>query len=149
MEEEFKPILVRMDVKTKHVSELVRMFQISDIVLENVSPVSDMKASSLIESMLLRISIGDIYADIQKDGVWYVFDGSRKLKIIFDFLNGAFILDDMEYFPAFSNMSFDELPRHMQRRILEYTIHCELIDSEVPEDTKMNLKKRIKTSLYW
>ena len=101
--------------------------------------------SSLIESLLLRIPIPVFYVAADKDEKWAVVDGVQRISTINDFLNKEFKLKSLEYLDQFNGFNYDEIPRHMQRRIDETQLTVNVIDSNTPDEVMFNIFKRINT----
>ena len=70
----------------------------------------------------------------------YVFDGAHKLEAIFSFINNKDgteikkILDDQSPLKAWEGKKFNELPKDIQQKILNYDFNINIIDSKTAND---------------
>ena len=105
----------------------------------------DVQKSRLIESLLLRIPIPVFYVAADEHEKWAVVDGVQRISTINAFLNKQFKLISLEYLNQFDGFSYDDIPRHMQRRIDETQLTMNVIDSNTPHEVIFNILKRINT----
>jgi hypothetical protein len=138
--------LARVDSKHFNIMDLIEYIDENQIKYVHFE-VDDIVKSELIESILLRISIGVFYFDMRNNCVLETFDGKKRISVIHDFVNDKFKLNGMKFFPELNELSYSEIQRGIQRRIDEYMINYELIDIEVPEDMKEIIKQRMITKL--
>ena len=109
----------------------------------------DTRKSRLVESLLLRIPIPVFY--MAEDPIeqsidrLIVVDGVQRLSTIFDFMNGEFELKRLEYLQRFEGARFHQLPGHMQRRIRETDLICNIIERSTPEEVMYNVFLRVNT----
>ena len=81
-----------------------------------------------------------------EDDKWQVVDGLQRLGALRDFvLEKALRLRGLEYLNQFDGLSYDDLPRPMQRRINETELSCHIIEHGTPDEVKFNVFKRINT----
>ena len=103
------------------------------------------RKSRLIESLLLRIPIPVFYVAAQENDDWSVVDGLQRMSTIFDFVNGEFGLEKLEYLTSFEKLKHQELPRAMQRRISETQLIVNVIEPGTPAKVMFNIFLRINT----
>ena len=103
------------------------------------------RKSRLIESLLLRIPIPVFYVAAQENDDWSVVDGLQRMSTIFDFINGEFGLEKLQYLTYFEKLKHEELPRPMQRRISETQLIVNVIEPGTPPEVMFNIFLRINT----
>ena len=102
----------------------------------------NVKASRLIESILLDIPIPIIYLSEGDDGKTYVIDGQQRLTSLFGFIDGkhpdgkTFKLVKSNVFPALNGKTFRELPDDLQEKITCYKVRT----ITFLQDSAQNLK---------
>lgn len=103
------------------------------------------RKSRLIESLLLRIPIPVFYVAAQDNDDWSVVDGLQRMSTIYDFVNGEFGLEKLQYLTPFEKLKHGELPRPMQRRISETQLIVNVIEPGTPPEVMFNIFLRINT----
>jgi len=114
------------------------------------------KASRLIESILLDIPLPVIYLSQEKDGKEYVIDGQQRLTSFFSFIDGKlpdpqlpygkdFKLSSLNVFTELIGKFFKNLPRELQRKIRFYKIRTITFRRESEQDLKFEVFERLNT----
>ena len=106
---------------------------------------NDRQKSRLIESLLLRIPIPVFYVAADHDEIWSVVDGLQRTSTMFDYVEGKFALQQLEYLTSLNGKSFMDLPHRMQRRIRETQLVVNVIEPGTPEEVMFNIFRRINT----
>ena len=101
--------------------------------------------SRLIESLLLRIPIPVFYVAADERDEWRVVDGVQRISTMFDYVEGQFPLQRLQYLGHFADKRYEELPRPMQRRINETQLTVNVIEPGTPEEVMFNIFHRINT----
>lgn len=117
---------------------------------------SDARKSGLIESMLLRIPIPSLYVSEDIDGHYQVVDGLQRLCAIAHFvkvsslnkelktkLNPLRLTSLQSLKTELDNTVFEDLPRPLQRRIMETELTLHVIRAGTPANVKFNIFSRI------
>ncbi len=114
------------------------------------------KASRLIESILLDIPLPVIYLSQEKDGKEYVIDGQQRLTSFFSFIDGKlpdpelpfgkdFRLSSLNVFTEIIGKFFKDLPRELQKKIRFYKIRTITFRKESEQDLKFEVFERLNT----
>jgi len=102
--------------------------------------------SRLIESILVRIPIPAFYFDGRDDRNWLIIDGQQRIATFYNFIiQKKLKLENLEYLPQFNGSTFDDLPRDLQRRLLETEVPVFLVNPGTPKDVIFNIFQRINT----
>jgi uncharacterized protein with ParB-like and HNH nuclease domain len=117
------------------------------------------KKSQLIESLMLKIPLPMFYVSADERNNFTVVDGLQRLSTIRSFILGdkylenpnrelegnGFKLTNLEFWKDYEGKNYNELPPHIQNRILETVFTFTVINPGTPEEVRRNIFKRINT----
>lgn len=106
------------------------------------------RKAKLIESILMKLPLPVFYFAEKGDGGWIVVDGLQRITTIYDFIEGNFKLDKLNFLKTHNDKFYKDLTRTEQRDIREYAITAYLIDHDSSDrntDLIVELFHRINT----
>lgn len=164
-EDPFNPELISIETRVVPFETLLRRLEQGTIRLNpdfQRNEVWDFtQKSRLIESLLLRIPLPMFYVSADAMSVWTVVDGLQRISALRDFVLGVafkpepgqanrqrgkgFPLQNLEFWSEYNGKTMNQLPVHLQNRILETEFQFTVINPNTPEEVKRNVFKRLNT----
>ena len=99
----------------------------------------------LIESAIMRIPLPVFYLAETAEGKIVVVDGLQRLSTFYRFLDNKLRLKGLEYTKALNGKRFSELNPKLQNRVEDTSLTLYLIDSQVPEQAKLDIFERVNS----
>lgn len=103
---------------------------------------SNQKCSLFIESILIRIPLDYFYIDRTSEQ-YKIISGSNRLFAIKRIVLESYKLEGLEFLTELNGLTFNELSRKYQRRILETNLSIHFIEPGTPPNIVDNISKRI------
>lgn len=103
---------------------------------------SNKKCSLFIESILIRLPLDYFYIDRTSEQ-YKIISGSNRLSAIKRIVLESYKLEGLEFLTELNGLTFNELSRKYQRRILETNLSIHFIEPGTPPNIVDNISKRI------
>lgn len=133
--------------------QLIEFIQDGRLKLEEKKMWNNTNMSMSIESILLGLTMTPIYIDASNPKSWFVLDGRKRLQSLYHFFKGKFPLTDLDFFPDFNGVYFEDLPFTLKDKLEEALFTVYSINQGVSEKVRLNLVLRIvpdlKNALSW
>ena len=159
IETPFNPNDININIVTRTIGQLIDMLRYDEILIPSYQRLPNLwkvkQKSRFIESLMLNLPIPLFYFDETEDKKWRVIDGLQRISTLEHFVLGglkdktltgnknALILDDLEFKTEYNGMTWDKLPRDIQRRIEVCQVTINLIQKGTPEEVKYSIFSRI------
>ena len=106
---------------------------------------SQIKASRLIESLIMQCPVPVVYFSRTVDGILEVVDGNQRLTSIRRYVDGHFPLKGLTAFPELADLAYADLDPRFQRHIQSRTIRCVVIEPESHPQIKFDVFERLNS----
>lgn len=152
----YDPMKVDIDPRTMSIQSILDRLENDEIDLNpdfqrKSNLWKQQEQSRLIESILIRVPLPTFYFDSRDDNKWSIVDGLQRISTINNFIirkpddELKLHLNNLEYLKEYNGLTYEDLPRPMQRRIRECQIFCYCIRPGTPDDVTISIFKRINT----
>ena len=140
------------------VDSLVRRLEDGDIIVPNFQRGyvwSLREASRFVESLLLGLPVPSIFLSAeQQTQRLLVIDGQQRLLTLLAFLKGAWPITEKSFrlrgvTPEYENLSYQELPPHARRQLLNSPLHAIIVRQDQPSEDSSSIYhifERLNTS---
>ena len=100
--------------------------------------------SQFVESIIVQIPIMPIWIRIDGNDDFTIVDGVKRVKALQQFMSDGCRLSDLEYVTDLNDKTYAELPRSIQRRILETPVQLYYICPGTGIQEAVNISNRIR-----
>ena len=100
--------------------------------------------SLFLESIIIQIPIMPVWIRFAGNDDFTIVDGVKRVKALQRFLSDGWKLSDLEFVTDLENKSYAELPRSIQRRILETPVQIYYICPGTGIQEAVNISNRIR-----
>lgn len=100
--------------------------------------------SQFIESIIVQIPVMPIWIRMDGNDDFTIVDGVKRVKAIKRFISDGWSLFNLEYVTDLNDKTYAELPRSVQRRILETPVQIYYICPGTGIQEAVNISNRIR-----
>ena len=125
------------------VESVIRLFNQKKLILDECK-WSTRKCSLFIESILIRIPLDFFYIDRTSEQ-YKIISGSNRLFAIKLIVLESYKLEGLEFLTELNGLTFQQLSRKYQRRILETDLRIHFIEPGTPSIIIDNISERIQS----
>ena len=125
------------------VESVIKLFNQKKLILDECK-WSTRQCSLFIESILIRIPLDLFYIDRTSEK-YKIISGSNRLFAIKLIVLESYKLEGLEFLTELNGLTFQQLSRKYQRRILETNLHFHLIEPGTPPSIVDNISRRIQS----
>ena len=125
------------------VESVIRLFNQKKLILDECK-WSTRKCSLFIESILIRIPLDFFYIDRTSEQ-YKIISGSNRLFAIKLIVLESYKLEGLEFLTELNGLTFQQLSRKYQRRILETDLRIHFIEPGTPSIIVDNISERIQS----
>lgn len=106
---------------------------------------SNVEKSKLIESLIMKLPINNIWVFASNDGL-RVIDGQKRIAAIKEFFNGEFALSGLFFMRDLEGKTVKDIPRNIIRKIEETIVNVTVIDPSVNKEIVVEIADRLGNS---
>lgn len=147
-----KPLFasVRVNKKDFSVYELYRKYQKGQLILEISFQRNEVwkgrQKYELIESIFMGLPLSVFYFKQQDNATYVVVDGTRRLSVLFDYLNNKFSLKSLKILKFLNGKKFKDLTGELgiyQSQLEDYQIYSHVILPPTPDKILFDIFDRV------
>ena len=131
------------------INALYTSYQDGDLVLDPIfqrrKVWDDVRASRLIESVILEVPLPIFYLAEGSDGTEEVIDGQQRLRAFFRFLDSDFPLRGLKALPELNGKRYRDLDKPRQRLIRNSSVRTITFKRESDENLRLEIFERLNT----
>jgi hypothetical protein len=131
------------------ISDLHKRYQDGDLILDPIfqrrKVWDEIRASRLIESVMLEVPLPVFYLAESNDGSEEVIDGQQRLNAFFRFLENDYALRGLKALPESNGKKYKDLEKPVQKLIRKYPIRTVTFKKESDDNLRFEIFERLNT----
>lgn len=137
----YEPYNFNFSYRLISVDDIISLYNQKKLIIDK-GEWSNLKCSLFIESILIRIPLDFFYINRTLEP-YKIISGHNRLYAIKLIILESCKLEGLEFLSEMNGLTFHQLSRQYQRRILEANLHIQFIDPGTPPNIVQNIFTRI------